>query len=526
MSRPLAAVAAFAFTAALLAVACKPARPATPVAARDATLDVRDAPDDADAPADLPRDARRAVRPHTKIMATAIWTPVHSAPELRSKNIGYLRAGGTADVVEGPLNPEHCMHRRDPNGGWYRLRDGGFVCVGNAMATGWPNRDFLPPRQPDYDAGMPYPYAINYGMTVVYRRTPTRDDLRLYEPWRYNSTPDERFDNSEQDRPANAPVVRARPRTIDELRGPSQGPMVRRLLVGMYVALDRLVRNDDVGERYWHTQSGGYVRESRLSNVHDFPTSHGTALDDNVTLPYAFMIAEEGYNYNVSPGGGISTHHRVPKLTGVALADAPPLMVGGRYPYLRTADGMAVAARAVRHITRQTPPEGTGPAEKWIDVDLDEQILAAYEGPRPVYVALISSGRASDDREHNFETPSGSFRITSKHVTNTMDGETPNGVYSIEDVPWVMYFQQSYALHGAFWHHHFGWRMSHGCVNLSPPDARWLAYWSDPPLPYGWHGVYATPDRPGSRVVIRHSRANQHIDEDRPATVVANPTGN
>jgi lipoprotein-anchoring transpeptidase ErfK/SrfK len=180
----------------------------------------------------------------------------------------------------------------------------------------------------------------------------------------------------------------------------------------------------------------------------------------------------------------------------------------------------------VRRITRQTPPEGTGPTEKWIDVDLDEQILAAYEGPRPVYVALISSGRASDDREHNFETPAGSFRISSKHVSNTMDGETPNGVYSIEDVPWVMYFQASYALHGAFWHHHFGWRMSHGCVNLSPPDARYIAYWSDPPFPVGWHGVYATPDRPGSRVVIRHSRANQHFDDDRPASVVANPTGN
>jgi len=512
-------------------IACRPSRPAADVFVRDATLvregwDARDEGDACDGGSDVPRDGRRVVRPHTKIVATAIWTPIHEAPELRSRNIGYLRAGGVAEVVEGPLNPDRCLHRRDPNGGWYRLRDGGYVCVGNAMATGWPNRDFLAPRQPDYDAGMPYTYAINYGMTVMYRRLPTRDDLRRYEPWRYSRIPDERFDNSEEAREANVPVVRAHPRTLAELRGPSQGPMVRRLLVGMYVALDRLVRNDAVGERYWHTQSGGYVRESRLSTVHDFPTSHGTVLDDTVTLPYAFMIAEEGYDYNVGPGGGISTHRRVPRLTGIPLADAPPLMVGGRYPYLRTANGRAVAARAVRHITRQPPPEGTGPTEKWIDVDLDEQILAAYEGPRPVYVALISSGRASDRREHDFETPAGAFRITSKHVTNTMDGETPNGVYSIEDVPWVMYFHQSYALHGAFWHRHFGWRMSHGCINLSPVDARWLAYWSDPPLPYGWHGVYATPNRPGSRVIIRHSRANQHVDDDRPASVVPNPTGN
>ena len=60
--------------------------------------------------------------------------------------------------------------------------------------------------------------------------------------------------------------------------------MVRRLLVGMYVALDRLVRNDDVGERYWHTQSGGYVREL-ASNVHDFPHQPRHGADDNVTPP-------------------------------------------------------------------------------------------------------------------------------------------------------------------------------------------------------------------------------------------------
>ena len=514
MLRPLATLAV---VSALIAFACTP-KPAPDAAApRDATLDVHAVDVAADLPQDVRRDAARNFTPPTKVMATAIWTPVHTQPDRHSKNMGYLRGGAVVDVAEGPVRRETCVvHRGHPEGGWYRIRDGGFVCVGGAMASPWPNRDYLAPRQPDYDAGMPYPYAINYGMTVVYRRLPTRDDLRMYEPWRYTATPDEQFDNTAQPRTAGVVSVRAHPRTLDELRGTSSGPMVRRLMVGMYVALDRLMRNSEVGERYWHTQSGGYVRESRLSAVHDAPTTHGTVLDDTVTLPYAFMVSEEGYNYNVSPGGGISAHHRVPRLSGVPLADAPVLMVGGRYPYYRTADGRAVSAHGTRRITRQTPPAGTGPTEKWIDVDLDEQILAAYEGTRPVYVALIASGRASDDPDHNFETPSGEFRILSKHVTNTMDGETPNGVYSIEDVPWVMYFQGSYALHGAFWHHHFGWRMSHGCVNLSPPDARWLAYWSDPYFPPGWHGVYATPDRPGSRVILRHSHDNQHTEDDRP----------
>jgi hypothetical protein len=491
---------------------------------RDAVATLGDAVSDAltDVRTDVRRDAARNFVPPTKVMATAIWTPVHVEPERHSKNMGYLRGGAIVDVVEGPVRRQTCVvHRGHPEGGWYRIRDGGFVCVGGAMASRWPNHDFARPRQPVYDSGMPYPYAINYGMTVLYRRPPTSRDLHLYEPWRYDSRPDEEFTNDQLNRPPGVPIVRAHPRTLNELRGTDGGPMIRRLMVGMYVALDRLVRNDEVGERYWHTQAGGYVRESRLSTVHVWSTGRGTELNDTVTLPYAFAIANDAFNYTISPGGSLGAHRRIPKLTGVALADAPPIIVGGRYPYYRTADGLAVSARAVRRITPQNPPPGTGPNEKWIDVDLDEQILAAYEGTRPVYVALIASGRAGDDAEHDFQTPTGTFRILSKHVTNSMDGETPNGVYSIEDVPWVMYFNQSYALHGAFWHQHFGWRMSHGCVNLQPGDAQWLAYWSDPPLPQNWHGVYATPQRLGSQVVIRHSRNNQYNEAERPREAAA-----
>mgnify|MGYP006890127366 CR=1 FL=1 len=97
-------------------------------------------------------------------------------------------------------------------------------------------------------------------------------------------------------------------------------------------------------------------------------------------------------------------------------------MVGGRYPYLRTADGMAVAARAVRHITRQTPPEGTGPAEKWIDVDLDEQVLIAYRGTTPEFVTLVSSGWKAGTTPvgpTRRSAPAPSARTCSEKVRNT-----------------------------------------------------------------------------------------------------------
>ena len=50
--------------------------------------------------------------------------------------------------------------------------------------------------------------------------------------------------------------------------------------------------------------------------------------------------------------------------------------------------------------------------------------------------------------------------------------------YSLEEVPWVMYFDGSRALHGEYWHDALGFKRSHGCVNLAPSDARWLFDWA------------------------------------------------
>jgi hypothetical protein len=95
------------------------------------------------------------------------------------------------------------------------------------------------------------------------------------------------------------------------------------------------------------------------------------------------------------------------------------------------------------------------------------------------------------------------FRIFEKHVAATMDADTAtDGPYSIEDVPWIMYFDGSTALHGAFWHSRFGHERSHGCVNMTPHDAHELFGWVGPRLPDGWHGVHATEANPGTRVLV------------------------
>jgi hypothetical protein len=156
-------------------------------------------------------------------------------------------------------------------------------------------------------------------------------------------------------------------------------------------------------------------------------------------------------------------------------------------------------------ITKPDPaPKDLKPGEKWIDVNLTRQTLVAFEGETPVFATLISSGRHDDtDKAKDHRTPTGSFAIREKHVSATMDDDSASdGPYSIEDVPWIMYFKGGIALHGAFWHARFGHERSHGCVNLQPIDARELFGWVGPVLPDGWHGVRAIESNPGTRVIV------------------------
>lgn len=111
--------------------------------------------------------------------------------------------------------------------------------------------------------------------------------------------------------------------------------------------------------------------------------------------------------------------------------------------------------------------------EKWIGVDLYEQVLIAYEGTTPVFATLVSSGL------RDWGTREGIFNIYLRYPRTVMSGafQRPE-FYYLQDVPWTMYFDGDIALHGTYWHDGFGYRQSRGCVNMSILDAKWLYDWS------------------------------------------------
>jgi hypothetical protein len=118
-------------------------------------------------------------------------------------------------------------------------------------------------------------------------------------------------------------------------------------------------------------------------------------------------------------------------------------------------------------------PAGVAAGAAWIDINLFEQTLAAYAGDRMVYATLVSSGLPG------WNTPPGLFQVWQKVTAGKMSGaENRPDYYFLEDVPWSLFFNQDIALHGAYWHDGFGYRHSHGCVNLAPLDAKWLFDWA------------------------------------------------
>ncbi|HZS37613.1 MAG TPA: L,D-transpeptidase [Polyangia bacterium] len=138
------------------------------------------------------------------------------------------------------------------------------------------------------------------------------------------------------------------------------------------------------------------------------------------------------------------------------------------------ADGGFLRATQVRVPQLAPRPAEVAPAERWIDVDTASETLVAYEGDRPVFATLVSTGIGAAGAP--LSTPRGTFHIFARLPTSKMDNLDHDTAphYSFDEVPFVQYFNREVALHGAFWHQRFGHPVSHGCVNLAPLDAQRL----------------------------------------------------
>jgi hypothetical protein len=208
---------------------------------------------------------------------------------------------------------------------------------------------------------------------------------------------------------------------------------------------------------------------------------NGVTLENGLEYPFAFVLDKSRIYVSQYPGGPRTTDSgrwldRYEMVNIFAEAtDAEGWL------WFMIGPNQWVEQRFLGRVETVERPEGV--SGRWVAVDLYEQTLVAYEDDLPVFATLISSGL-----EHH-ETNEGLFEVWARLPADRMAGAAgAPSAYALQSVPWVMYFDDSISLHGTYWHDLFGYRQSHGCVNLTVSDARWIYEW--------FNG--ATPNEDGS----------------------------
>lgn len=282
------------------------------------------------------------------------------------------------------------------------------------------------------------------------------------------------------------------------LQTAEEGVPDAQLLKGFGVAVMR-VDNNPEGNAFGLTTEGLWVPLRDLNPVTPLGF-HGRALDGALSI--AWVVSQNALGSR-APDKPKDRTLKLAKFQELSVLEERSVAGHRWFRY----DGNAwVSDRDARAPTRADLPIELRPGERWIDVDVPSQVLTAYVGEHPVFATLVSTGRGADGTRDELATPRGVHRLWVKLRTSNMDNlddESAAENYAIQAVPWVMYFDHGYGLHGTFWHRDFGNKHSHGCVNLSPLDAEYLFGWTRPRLPAGWTAALPTAYEPGTLIRVR-----------------------
>ena len=193
----------------------------------------------------------------------------------------------------------------------------------------------------------------------------------------------------------------------------------------------------------------------------------GVYLDGDLAYPMAWVLVPT-YSSHAPGAAGDQARPIMERYTRVNIFATA--QVNGWDWYLVGPEQWVIQTSVARVLLVDRPANVKG---RWFAVDLYEQVMVAYEEDTPVFATLVSSGL------EDWETNEGTFNVWSRQSNGHMSGaEGQTDFYSLENVPWVMYYDDAISLHGTYWHDGFGYRHSHGCVNLSITDAHWAFNWS------------------------------------------------
>lgn len=479
---------------------------------------------------------------------------IYKEPNDHSARLGYLRLGAVVSADAEPAGKANCP------GGWHKLRPQGYICVGADVTTdrAHPMLRATTRMKPDTGSALPYRYGFVRATLPLYLRAPNKDDQEKSEFKLKDHL--EKWESQKDE--LNKVILGAYDVPVDErgyaILGKKPGDVPRPSTTWTQAELFGGLAEDDAVP--WWLEGG-----RKIPNVADFKVGPSSIFADRarrhtgLAFIGSFQLGADGNNRRfgittdlrlaptskVKPDSGSPFHGielgpgvkapplpfawvRVSDVKAYKLVDGKPrekgalekrsivLLTGKKTAgpdddYWELSNGQYIRA-AHASVVAPPPewPEAAKKGQKWIDVSIVNQTLVLYEGQKPVYATMVSTGRDKlGDPKTTHSTVRGTFTIKSKHVTATMDsneglggkkakekdpeyGVTKRrgeGQFWLRDVPYVQYFEKGYALHVAYWHDVFGLARSHGCINLSPIDGKIVFAWTDPKPPEGWHGV-------------------------------------
>lgn len=207
---------------------------------------------------------------------------------------------------------------------------------------------------------------------------------------------------------------------------------------------------------------GKWTTDNYLVATHASDFS-GVLIDEPLAYPMAWVLlpTKPSAVPGVAPAKDTAL---IPRYTRVNIYAKKKV---GDWEWYLVGPGQWLEQRRIAQVVPVKRPDGV--KGRWMAVDLYEQIAVAYEDDRMVFATLISSGLPK------WATNEGLFRIWARPKLTEMSGAMGQpDFYSLQAVPWVMYFDNDISFHGTYWHDGFGYRHSHGCVNMSITDAHWV----------------------------------------------------
>ncbi|HEU4413061.1 MAG TPA: L,D-transpeptidase [Polyangiaceae bacterium] len=565
---------------------------------------------------------------------------VYAGPSPESRRLGYLRLGAIVRRDPEPAGRAGCP------GAWYKIEPRGYVCAGGDDATIDPNHPVLKAAEglkPDLGSALPYRYGFVRAVTPLYLKVPSKDEQTAAEfklkehldTWNEKAKELNQVTLGSYDVPVDERGVPFVGKRVGEVPRPSIGwgqgelfgasgeddpipfwleggrkiPNVSDFKVPPYaVFADRARRHtglafagsfatgpESLNRRFAITTDLRLAPTSKVKPDTGSPW-HGIELIDpqkSPPLPFAWVRTSEAKAYKFEP----QSDRPQPK---GALEKRSIVMLTGKKRsgrdgwYWEMKNGLYLKAPEAGVVRPPDEwPDAAKKGHKWVEVSIENQTLTLWEGQRPVYATLVSTGQDGlGDPKTTKSTVRGVFTIKSKHLTATMDsnersgaggGRRPEvtaaaddrparggqgegkgndkaadakgakggapkgdpgakggapkgdggakgggdkapkggegegrdkdygvtrrrgeGSFWLRDVPYVQYFEAGYALHVAYWHDVFGVARSHGCINLSPIDGRWVFQWTEPRAPAGWHGVTSGPESGEGTTIVVH----------------------